>query len=58
MKLFSRQPPVGPLIVEIQNIYDSDGIALGNINLTQDLFPLNDTVTYNNLTNAMYQSLM
>lgn len=38
------QPRVDPQIVEIQNIYDSDGIALGNVNLTKGLVPLDDTV--------------
>jgi len=50
---------VPPQIVELANIYDSDGIALEqsmnlteeiiSISPTQDLFPLNDVIMHSNI---------
>lgn len=46
---------VGTLIVEIQNVYDSDGIALGNsVHLTQNPcnnFLLSGTIIFSDLLN-------
>lgn len=48
-----------PQIVELSNIYDSDGIALQqslnvtqeiiSISPTQELFPINDTIMYSDI---------
>jgi len=44
------QPRVDSLLVEIHNIYDSDGIAMGNSeSISQDLFPLHNPVNNPNL---------